>query len=149
MSMNKATRGNFIFGLVLIVAFGAMMWYRGRDVGSHAPLAAFAEGLTLQQATDRAGESGRPVLVFATASWCGPCQSFKANTLSRDDVAEAILANFEPVYLDTDRNGPEAQSLRISGIPTVIVMRDGEQVDRVSGALPTRDFLDFLRPHMN
>jgi thiol-disulfide isomerase/thioredoxin len=141
------TRGNFVFGLVFLCAVAALMGFRtcsgGGDIAA-ADLAAFGDGLTLEAAKERSAASGRPVLVYATASWCGPCRAFKANTLSREDVAGAILASFEPVYLDIDVEGGAARDLRVRAVPTVMVLRDGVQVDRFEGAMGTGEFLGFL-----
>lgn len=144
------TRSNFVFGVVFVLVFGALVWWRTASAPRDIPvsdLAAFSANLTLAQALDRSAHSGRPVLVYATASWCPPCRGFKANTLSREDVAAAIGASFEAVYLDVDRSPREARSLQVSAMPTIMVLENGEQVDRHVGAMETEEFLRFLESH--
>ncbi|GEM_PF-1139736 len=142
------SRGNFVFGVVFVLVFGAIVWWRSsatavKDIPP-SELAAFSAGLTLDDALARSTQTGRPVLVYATASWCPPCRGFKANTLSRGDVAAAIGEGFEAVYLDVDRAGDDARTLRVMAVPTIMVLRDGRQVDRHEGAMETDAFLGFL-----
>ncbi len=142
------TRANFVFGVVFVLVFGAMVWWRsgGASPADIPPeqLAAFADGLTLAEAQERSAQSGRPVLVYATASWCAPCRGFKAETLSREEVAGVITASFEPVYLDIDKAPGEARSLRVMVVPTIMVLRDGLQVDRHEGVMEPAEFVAFL-----
>lgn len=147
------SRGNFVFGVVFVLIFSAMIWWRtstssGPDI-PREQLAAFAGNLTLEQAIERAGSTNKPVLVYATATWCGPCRGFKASTLSRSDVSDAILASFEPVYLDFDTSQSDIRTLRVTAVPTIMVLRDGEQVDRHVGAMSTDTFMAFLDRNAN
>lgn len=147
----RPSRANFVFGVVFVLVFGAMVWWRGHagapaDIPA-SELAAFSANLTLDEAQARSAASGRPVLVYATASWCPPCRGFKANTLSREDVAGAITAGFEPVYLDIDHSPREARSLHVMAVPTIMVLKGGEQVDRHEGAMGTPAFMEFLGRH--
>jgi len=142
------TRGNFVFGVVFLCALCALVAFRtcsrgGGDIAA-SDLAAFQGGLTLEAAKERSAESGRPVFVYATASWCPPCRAFKAQTLSREDVAGVLRGSFEPVYLDIDKEGGAARDLRVSAVPTLMVLRGGEQVDRHEGSMGTEAFLEFL-----
>lgn len=113
---------------------------------------AFAESLTLEQATLRANESGKPVLVFATADWCGPCQRLKRTSLADSRVNATILARTEPVYLDlTDaQNDPDAaaaaQRMGVQGIPALLLLRDGQVISR-KGPLSANDLVAWLESH--
>lgn len=80
-------------------------------------------------------------ILYFTAAWCGPCRSF-GPLLYR--VADAQLLAVERV--DIDANPGLAQAHGVMSVPTVVVVRDGETVDRF-GALPPlalRDRLDAL-----
>jgi len=116
------------FVVVMVVLVG-----RGGAGGSAPIPPAFAAGTTLAQAEEAAVAGGKPVLVFATADWCGPCQSFKRGALVDPAVAERIGAGFVPVYVDVDRAATEAQRLKVGSIPVLIVLRSGKEVARLEG----------------
>ena len=81
-----------------------------------------------------------PVLVDFYADWCAPCR-FMAPILdvfARDHAGEAIVAK-----LDTDRNPAVAQRYGIRGIPTLLVFKNGQEVERQVGAVPA-EYLDNL-----
>ncbi len=149
MDHTSASRGNLVFGIIFVLALGAIILWRsfGRPDVPASELVAFDQNLTLAQAQQRAAESGRPIFVYATASWCPPCRQFKAQTLSREEVSDLLVAEFEPVYLDIDKASADARSLRVSVVPTLMIFKDGVEVDRRTGAMPTGEFLEFLRPH--
>lgn len=121
-----------------------------RSADGHAPVpAAFEAGLTFDQAVVKSRESGKPVLVFATADWCGPCQSFKRGALSEQAATDAILAATEPVYLDVDDH-PEVvrriatMGASINGIPTMVLIRDEKAVAHRAGVMSTRELTSWL-----
>ena len=81
-----------------------------------------------------AKKTGKPVLYFFTASWCGPCHLLEQEVFSKKDVAAQIAKDFVPVVVrdrmrETGRNTPEMESLAdrygLRGFPTLIVSRPG------------------------
>ena len=74
-----------------------------------------------------------PVLVDCWAPWCGPCQSFAP-------VFEQAAAQMEPhirlAKLNTEAVPAIAQEWGIRSIPTLILFKDGREIQRVSGAMP-------------
>ena len=74
-----------------------------------------------------------PVLVDFYADWCGPCKMM-APVL--DEMARTRMGSVLIAKLDTDRNQHTAARFAISSIPTLIVFKDGREVDRQVGALP-------------
>ena len=74
-----------------------------------------------------------PVLVDFYADWCAPCR-FMAPILdqfAREHAGEAIVAK-----LDTDRNPAVARRHGIRGIPTLLIFKNGQEVERQVGAVP-------------
>jgi thiol:disulfide interchange protein len=81
-----------------------------------------------------AKKTGKPVLYFFTADWCGPCHLLEEQVFSRKDVAELIARDFVPVVVrdemrETGRDSPEMIALAdrygLRGFPTLVVSRPG------------------------
>ena len=85
-----------------------------------------------------------PVLVFFTASWCGPCKFVTQITLT-DPGVEASLAGTRHVAVDIDAQGALATKLGVTAVPTfVLLAASGEEVERATGFQPVGDFLTWL-----
>lgn len=81
-------------------------------------------------------QSHKYAVVYATASWCGPCKAiapfFDKHANEYDDVVEKITF----IKFDTDDIPDLAQELGIRSIPTFFAFEDGERSDNLSGANP-------------
>lgn len=82
-------------------------------------------------------KSEQPVLVDFWAPWCGPCKML-APTI--DALANEYAGKIRVGKLNTDDNPNTASSYSISGIPTVLVFKGGELVDKIVG-LASKDKL--------
>lgn len=134
--------GNWALLLGLIGVLLFMQWR-----GGFAPMPpVFEEQLTLQQALDRAAKADRLVLVYASASWCGPCQTYKRTTLVDRAVVDWIRRNTEPVYLNIDRDQITAERLGVSSIPVTILLKDGKEIARLTGAASADEFMRWVQP---
>ena len=71
-----------------------------------------------------------PVLVDFWADWCSPC---KVLAPILDSVAKQYNDKIKVCKLDTDADNELAARYGISSIPTVIVFKDGKEVDKFVG----------------
>jgi thioredoxin 1 len=77
----------------------------------------------------------RPVLVEFGAAWCGPCK-----------MLEPVLAELAGEYgdrvdfytVDVDQSPQLAMDLGVMGVPTVILFRDGQPAERMTGYRPRK-----------
>jgi len=87
-----------------------------------------------------------PTLVDFWAVWCGPCKMIAP-------VLEEIAAEHEGklvvAKLDVDHNNASAIKYGVMSIPTLILFKGGEQVERLVGFMPKATLLAKLAPHLN
>ena len=76
-------------------------------------------------------KSKMPVLVDFWAEWCAPCRMLAPTVVA---VAQHYGDSASVVKLNVDDNPSTAQRYGIKGIPTLILFRDGKEVERVVGA---------------
>ncbi|MBM4368278.1 MAG: thioredoxin [Deltaproteobacteria bacterium] len=78
-------------------------------------------------------DSPVPVLLDFTATWCGPC---KAIAPILDQIADANVGKLAVYKLDIDDNMETPNKYGVQSIPTLLVFKDGQLVDRRVGAAP-------------
>ncbi len=86
------------------------------------------------------------VMVDFFATWCGPCQMFSPIVEQVEDKYDGDLA---VVKVDIDENSDIAEKYTIQSVPTTIIFKNGEVVERVSGMLSLSQCSDLIEKHLN
>lgn len=87
-----------------------------------------------------------PVLVDFYAPWCGPCQMM-AGILKE---AKAQLGDqIQVVKINTDNYPAIASEHQIHALPTLVLFKQGQPVDRIEGVLRAPELVQRLQPHLS
>lgn len=86
-------------------------------------------------------KSKRPVLVDFWAPWCMPC---KMVAPILNEIQQENMGIIKVVKINTDENQEVASEYGIMGIPTLILFKDGQEVDRIVGAVPKKKLVQML-----
>jgi thioredoxin 2 len=84
-----------------------------------------------------------PVVVDYWAAWCGPCRMISPVL---EDLAKRHAGHLKVVKVDVDANADLAAQAGARSIPLLVVMRDGQERDRIVGALPPAALEQRLAP---
>jgi thioredoxin 1 len=90
-------------------------------------------------------QSDKPILVDFWATWCGPCLMI-APLL--EEIAEEQSEMLTIAKLDVDENPATPGKFGVMGIPTLILFKDGEDVERITGYMPKDRLWAKLSPHL-
>jgi len=118
-------------------------------LGLLVPLAARAQDTEwesgLASALARAVREDRPVFVDFHATWCGPCKYLQKTTF-RDSAFIRFAGEVVCAKIDAERETESARRYGVDAYPTLLLLRkDGVELERVVGVLPTHDLVTLLR----
>ena len=85
--------------------------------------------------------SGR-VLVDCWATWCGPCKMLGPII---DELAEEFAGRAKVCKVDVDNNKDIARRFKVMSIPTVIILENGEEINRLVGVKEKEEYVAALQ----
>ena len=124
-----------VFAAVLVVTFVSRWMTPAEVVPWKSDLAA---------AQSEARAANKPMLLYFTAEWCGPCQWMRRYVWSDRQVADA-LRGFVSVRIDIDKDPATAMRFHVKPIPVFFIVRPDGQIARThEGAMEAQEFINWL-----
>ena len=89
--------------------------------------------------------SSIPVLVDFWATWCGPCRKLGPVV---DEIAEAYDGKVKFVKINVEESLETAKKYSIRGLPSLLVFKNGEAVERMAGLMPKSTIISNIEKHL-
>ena len=90
-------------------------------------------------------KAATPVLVDFWAPWCGPCRAVGPTV---DAIAEEFKGRVKVVKLNTDEEQEITVKYGVGSIPTLMVFKNGELVERIMGNRPKAELAALVSRHV-
>ena len=137
--MNKALKPFWFLLIAVALVVGFSMLNRESTAPERVPWRT-----DVHSAMDEASKTDKPLFLYFTADWCEPCQAMKHTTWADADVEKA-LSGYVPVKIDVDAHMDLVTKYPSEGIPHFVIAKsDGTPMREQVGAMPPRDFLNWL-----
>ena len=90
-------------------------------------------------------QSPQTVLVDFYADWCGPCRAIAPII---EEIAHELNNRLKVVKLDVDQNPETAMQYGVQSIPTLLIFKNGKEVERLIGYMSKSKLLSKIEPHL-
>ncbi len=89
--------------------------------------------------------SSIPVVVDFWATWCGPCRKLSPVL---DEISQNYEGRVKFVKLNVEENIDTAKKYSISGLPSLLVFKNGEAIERMTGLMPKSTIISNIEKHI-
>ena len=90
-------------------------------------------------------EAEKLTIVDFWAPWCGPCRKLGPIL---DEIAGDFADKVKVVKVNTDENMKTAKEYSISGLPSILIFKKGEAVERLVGLMPKSSLVSNIEKHL-
>ncbi len=89
--------------------------------------------------------SNIPVVVDFWATWCGPCRKLSPVI---DEIAQGYEGKVKFAKVNVEQSIETAKKYSISGIPCLLIFKDGDAVERLTGLMPKSTIISNIEKHL-
>ena len=89
--------------------------------------------------------SSTPTLIDFHAEWCAPCKMMPPIL---EEVRQKLGDNVRILKIDVDKNQPLAAQLKIQGVPTLAIYKNGKMEWRQSGVIPAHQLIPIIQKYI-
>ncbi|NQZ02614.1 MAG: thioredoxin [Bdellovibrionales bacterium] len=100
--------------------------------------------ITDSQFEEQVLKSSTPVLVDFWAEWCGPCRALAPKL---EEISDEMGEKIQVLKLNIEENPQAPAEYGVRGIPTMILFKDGQQVENIVGNLPKEQIVEAIQKH--